>query len=254
MEKKESKGIQSIEVGIGVLVKIAQSKEPLSITELAIQCNTTKSKLHRYLVSFLRTGLLEKESKGRYVLGKELLRLGLKASYNLNIADVAHGCLMYLKEKFNHTTALAMWGNNGPFFVSWEETDGPINIGIKAGSSIRTLRSISGAIFVNYLSTYQTEKIINQEIEVEADSNQIEMFWKTVEFINKHGYGYIHGTLIPGISAIAAPIFNREGQIIASISIIGITDSLEVEPESELVKELLHQVEEISKELGQKEN
>lgn len=250
MEKKESKGIQSIEVGIEILQKVAESKEPLSITELAIECNTTKSKLHRYLISFIRTGMLEKDRNGRYVLGKEMLRLGLKASYNLNIVDVAHNHLMYLKEKFNQTTALAMWGSNGPFFASWEETNGPVNIGIKVGSKIGTVRSIAGAIFAHYLPTEQKEEIINREIEAETDSNQVEKFWNTVEFIKDHGYGYVHGTLIPGISAVAAPIFNRTGQIIASLNMIGVTDSLEVEPESELVKELLRQAEMISQELG----
>lgn len=254
MERKESKGIQSIEVGIGVLQGIAQSKKPLSITELAIQCNTTKSKIYRYVVSFLRTGMLEKEQNGHYVLGKEIVRSGLKASYNLNIVDITHDHLMYLKEKFNQTTGLVMWGNNGPFFASWEETNGPINIGIKVGSSIGTLRSISGAIFVNYLLTNQTEEIVNEEIETEIDKNQVEIFWKTVQFIKEHSYGYVHGTLIPGISAIAAPIFNRTGQIIASINMISVTDSLEVEPKLELVMELLSQAKAISKELGWKEN
>lgn len=250
MENKESKGIQSIEVGIEILQKVAESKEPLSITELALQCETTKSKLHRYLISFLRTGMLEKDKNGRYVLGKEMLRLGLKASHNLNIVDVAHNHLIYLKEKFNQTAALAMWGNHGPFFASWEETNGPVNIGIKVGSSIGTVRSIAGAIFAHYLPTHQTEEIVSQEIKIETDPNQLEMFWQTIEFIKEHGYGYVHGTLIPGISAVAAPIFNRAGHIVASINMIGVTDSLEVDPESALIKELLHQAEMISQELG----
>ena len=60
-EKTNSKGIQSIEVGIDVLKKIAEAGKPLSITEIAILCDTSKSKLHWYLTSFIRTGILEKK-------------------------------------------------------------------------------------------------------------------------------------------------------------------------------------------------
>jgi len=248
MEIKESKGIQSIEVGMEILQKIAESKKPLSITELAIECNTTKSKLHRYLISFLRTGMLEKDKSGCYVLGKEMLRLGLKASYNLNIVEIADSHLIYLKEKYQQTAALAMWGANGPFFASWKENDGPVNIGIKVGSNIGIINSIAGAIFVHYLPKEQTETLIKNEIQ--KYPHKQETFWETVSFIKIHGYGYVHGTFIPGISALAAPIFNHVGQIIASVNMVGVTDSLKVEPDSDLVKDLLNQATEISKEFG----
>ena len=133
-EESKSQGIQSVEVGMDILKKIAEAGKPISISEIAILCETSKSKLHRYLTSFVRTGMLEKNQDAKYILGTELLRLGLKASQKLNITEIVAPHLMDLKESLNETAALAIWGQNGPFFVSWEENDGPINIGIKVGS------------------------------------------------------------------------------------------------------------------------
>src|SRR5258708_6264570 len=133
-EETKSHGIQSIEVGMHILKKIAEASNPLSITEIAILCETSKSKLHRYLTSFIRTGMLEKSQDAKYILGTEIVRLGLKASQKLNVIDVTSPHLMYIKETLNETAALAVWGQNGPFFVSWEESNGPVNIGIKVGS------------------------------------------------------------------------------------------------------------------------
>ena len=59
-EETKSQGIQSIEVGMDILKKIAEAGKPISISEIAILCDTSKSKLHRYLTSFVRTGMLKK--------------------------------------------------------------------------------------------------------------------------------------------------------------------------------------------------
>ena len=54
---------------------------------------------------------------------------------------------MYVKEILNETAALAVWGQNGPFFVSWEESNGPMNIGIKVGSQVSVTQSAAGLVF-----------------------------------------------------------------------------------------------------------
>ena len=163
-EETKSQGIQSIEVGMHILKKIAEAGKPLSITEIAILCETSKSKLHRYLTSFIRTGMLEKSPDAKYILGTEIIRLGLKASQKLNITEIAAPHLMYLKETLNETAALAVWGQNGPFFVSWEESNGPVNIGIKVGSQVSVTQSAAGLIFAAFLPHKVTEKRVNQEL------------------------------------------------------------------------------------------
>src|SRR6476660_4668730 len=130
-EEAKSQGIQSIEAGIHILKKVAEAGKPLSITEISILCDTSKSKLHRYLTSFIRTGILEKNQDAKYFLGTELIMLGLKASQTLNITDMVAPYLVDIKDSLNETAALAIWGESGPFFVSWEEANGPVNIGIK---------------------------------------------------------------------------------------------------------------------------
>jgi DNA-binding IclR family transcriptional regulator len=232
-EESKSQGIQSIEVGMYILKKVAETAKPLSITEISILCEMSKSKLHRYLTSFMRTGMLEKNQDAKYILGTELVLLGLKASQKLNIMDIAAPHLLEIKETLNETAALAIWGENGPFFISWEESNKPINIGIKAGSQVSVTQSAAGLVFATFLPGQMTEKIINQELN--KFSGEIEEFQKKNDFIKKNGYSFVDGTIVPGISAIASPIFDRSSKLVAALTVVGLENSLDTSKDSKAV-------------------
>ena len=247
-EESKSQGIQSVEVGMDILKKIAEAGKPISISEIAILCETSKSKLHRYLTSFVRTGMLEKNQDAKYILGTELLRLGLKASQKLNITEIVAPHLMDLKESLNETAALAIWGQNGPFFVSWEENDGPINIGIKVGSEVSVTQSASGRVFCAFLPREMTENNISQELH--TLSIDIDQFQRTIESVKVNRYSVVSSTILPGINAIAAPIFDRSSKLVAALQIVGFESSLDISENSKAIQLLKEKSRMISELLG----
>ena len=251
-EETKSQGIQSIEVGIDMLKKMAEAGKPLSITEIAILCDTSKSKLHRYLTSFVRTGMVEKNTDAKYTLGTEIIRLGLKASQKLNITEIAAPHLKHVKEALNETVALALWGENGPFFVSWEESNGPVNIGVKVGSQVSVTKSAAGLVFAAFLPEDEIEQTVNKELfQFSIDSEE---FQNTIEFVKKNGYAFVKGTTIAGISGIAAPIFDRSSKLIATLTIVGFEGSLNTSESSEAVRILIERSTMISEFLGWNSN
>lgn len=251
MEDSKKQGIQSIEVGVLILQLVAAAEQPISITELAELCQTSKSKLHRYLISLVRTGMLVKNSDSKYILGREILRLGLKASNDIKIVDIAQPYLLQLKERFNETSGLAVFGDNGPFFVSWEESTGPINIGIKVGSKVGVTLSATGYVFASYMP----EEIINPIITKELDNElqKINEFKRSLSIFRENGFSYTDGTIVQGISAVATPIFDRNNMIVGALCVVGLSSSLDTTSDSEIVLNLKKYSKQISRELGWRE-
>lgn len=247
-EGSKSKGIQSIEVGMEILKKIAEADKPLSISELAIICGTSKSKLHRYLVSFIKTGILEKGPDAKYTLGAELIRLGLKASQKLKITEIAAPYLIELKERLNETAALAIWGENGPFFANWEQSNYPVNIGIKVATQIRLTTSATGMVFSAYLPEDMTGKLIEKELQENPEAE--ENFRNGVEFARKNHYACVSGTHLPEINGISAPIFDFSNQLVAALTVVGLESTLDISENSEAVRLLTEKARLISKYLG----
>jgi DNA-binding IclR family transcriptional regulator len=244
----EAPGIQSLEQAYFILKKVAESNRPLTISELSVKCAISKSKLHRYLVSLCRVGLLSKGSDLKYTLGSELILLGLRASDQIDVKTKAQPYIDQLNRELNETVALAIWGSGGPFFLRWQDSNKSVNIGIKAGSRVSLIRSATGMIFAAYMPAERTEKLL--QVEMDAECTDTEKIQECVATIISSGYAFTEGGLIPGIAAISAPVFNQHGLLEAAITVVGVIGVIDVKPDSYMVKRLKQVCSELSSELG----
>src|SRR3954467_8675234 len=119
---KERAGIQSVEVGFALLEALGQAAGPQMLRDLAASAGMSAAKAHRYLVSFQRLELVvQDDASTRYDLGPAALKLGLAPLSRPVGVKLARRRITPLMEQIGHTLALAVWGNQGPTIVHWEE-------------------------------------------------------------------------------------------------------------------------------------
>src|SRR5262249_29743812 len=108
-------GIQSVEVGNVLLSVLAEASQPLALKDLAASARMSAPKAHRYLVSYVRLGLVEQEADtGRYCLGGFALRLGLAALGRLDPVTAAARVMRDLAEEVDQTVAGVIGADAGP--------------------------------------------------------------------------------------------------------------------------------------------
>src|ERR1700754_5358098 len=77
-EEKLRSGIQSIEVGFRLLDVLTHEPRAMMLRDLAQRADMSPAKAHRYLVSFLRLGVVAQDPlSGRYELGGFAFQFGL---------------------------------------------------------------------------------------------------------------------------------------------------------------------------------
>src|SRR5690348_16196649 len=125
---RESRGIQSIEVGGELLRALARSGEPMMLRDLAREAGMPAAKAHPYLVSFSRIGLIEQDkATGRYEIGALALELGLISLRQLSGVRIATPRISDLANTIDHAVSLAVWGTHGPTVVRLEEPSHPVH-------------------------------------------------------------------------------------------------------------------------------
>lgn len=246
--KQEKKGIQSIEHGFSILKAVSRAEKPLTITEISRLCDMSKGQLYRYLISLCKVGALEKDSNLRYSLGKEMLTMGLFAMQKTDVIVKALTYMKKLSEHLNETVALATWvEEEGPLIVEWIESNKHVNLNVRAGSLVELTTTAIGRIFAAFLPEEKTKGLIEKELEMNLiQRSQLESI---LNFVKKEKYAYTTDYL-PGITAIAAPVFDYKKELIASIYIVGFTETLDVSKDSIAVKKLLKTARELSEQLG----
>ena len=80
MRGQERRGIKAVEVAGQILDHLARAQAPVALRELAAAGRMSPGKVHRYLASFLASGLARQDPATRqYALGPLAMRLGLAA-------------------------------------------------------------------------------------------------------------------------------------------------------------------------------
>jgi DNA-binding IclR family transcriptional regulator len=221
-------GIQSIEVGVPLLRALADHGAPMMLRDLAAAAGMPPAKAHRYLVSFVRTGLVAQDSlSGRYDLGHFALDLGLASLARLDAVRVATPVLEALGEEIGETVALAVWGNMGPTIVRWVESRRPVTVNLRTGAVMPLLHSAIGLCFVAFLDSPILQRKVEEELHINARGEDTRAPITRAQLdaltadAREHGMSRVVGSVIPGINAFCAPVFNHDGNMALAITGLG---------------------------------
>ncbi|MGE7225476.1 IclR family transcriptional regulator [Paenibacillus sp. PDC88] len=242
---EEAQGIQSVEIGYRILKEIASSEEAPSISELALRCEMSPSKLHYYLVSFCKIGFLNKSDDGKYSLGLNLAILGLQASGKLDMNKIIEPRLTELSSSVGELTAFAVWADDyGPYWTMQKNTEKPIQI-VVSGAPLKMITSSTGRLFAAFYDPVRTRPFIEKGL-AESGLDESE-FAKQLDEIRERGYSV--ASYIPGYTGISVPVFHRNHAMAGAITVIGITGLLDVSPNSPVIREVLRKAKQVSYEL-----
>lgn len=231
-EVPKPQGIKSIEVGGRLLSVLAGSANELPLAHLARDAGMPASKARRYLLSLSRIGLVEQgPTSRRYGLGPLALRLAFSAFGRLDVARSGAAVLDDLRRAIDETTVLAVWDEDGPTVVHHEPSRRVVTLSVRVGSHLSLLRSAVGRIFAAHLPHEQTNDQIRKELAGAAAPNGLRTradVSRLQRAVRTRGVAIVKGDLVPGVSAISAPVFGPQGRIVAALAAVGPQETFDV--------------------------
>jgi DNA-binding IclR family transcriptional regulator len=250
---RAQQGIQSIEVGARILQALAQAPRPQMLRDLASAAQMPPAKAHRYLVSFARMGLVEQQVEtGLYDLGSFALELGLSALARMEPVTLAAPLLAELREATGQTVALAVWANHGPTIVRWLGADTPVSASLRTGSVMPLTRSATGQAFLAFLPQETTAPWVKKELAEHARQGLAPITRAEVDQLaaRVRGRGLARTSeFIPGISGMAAPVFDHSGAMVLALIVLGYSKPFEAAGDS-IATTVLQKAEQLSARLG----
>ena len=230
----EALGIQSIEVGLKLLRPLLDAGKPLNLKSLAAGAGYAPPKAHRYLVSLIRMKLVAQDPvTGRYGLGSLAFELGLAALGLLDRDALGRASLREIMSETSHTACLVTWANGGATVAAVEPGVGSIFLGIRIGSILSLLRSASGQAFLAYLPREATKEILAREMrEIKMSNDEVK---KLIERIRQEGLTRIRDTMMVGLSAVSAPVFDHDGRLAYVITCMGPSNTFDTSADGSIV-------------------
>jgi DNA-binding IclR family transcriptional regulator len=224
-------GIDSIETGMQLLlafVKLGGRTHQLKV--LAQAAGMPPSKAHRYLVSLIRMGLVDRDTfTGHYRLGPKSIELGASAVHAMDAIDLSIEVMFELRDELDHTMVLSVWGSQAPVILRVEEAEQLLTVSFRVGKSLPLLATSSGLLYSALLPRKLVEPLIQAEVRVNSRRTggsgrmirSMAAADKLLADVRARGMARITGDITPGINAMAAPVFDNRGYPAAVITAVG---------------------------------
>jgi DNA-binding IclR family transcriptional regulator len=211
-EGAERAAVQSVAIAAEILKTLAAQGGVLPLRALTAATGMARAKVHRHLASLRAVGLVAQDPEsGHYRIGPAAVTIGLVGLRLLSPVRQLNEALPRLRDEVNETVTAAIWGDRGPMIIAMEESAHVVTMNVRVGSTLPLLSSAIGRLFTVYLPEAVTGRAIAREQAV--DPQPAAALAAKLDEIRSHRLSRDRSVLLPGVDAIAAPVFDHRGAL-----------------------------------------
>ena len=244
--------VQSVDRALQVL-EIVAGLGQAGVTEIAAELGVHKLTVSRLIAVLETRGYVEQVSeRGKYRLGFAIPRLAHVAGGQIDLVRLGQDACDVLSSEVGETANLAVLDQDR--IVNIVESIGPAEITLRTwvGQSCPAYATSSGKVLLSGLDfndvrarlhpplTAFTESTVSSLTDLEAE----------LRAVRDRGWASVTEELEVGLNAIAAPVHDTHGQIIAALSVSGPSYRLAMDRFEEVAKQAIAAADQISVRLG----
>lgn len=219
----------------------------LTLQEIADRIGLPKSTAFRFVQSLDEAGYLVRLDTQAYCLSFRFTRLAGLVKSTLDIRQLARVTMIELAKKSNETVTLNMVSDRHRVCIEVIDTPSPLMSVTKPGERVRLIDGATAKALMASLPKKELQKALSYASKA-TGKKRVDLA-KELARIREQGYAVTHGERVLGLTAISAPIQDRDGGVRHCITVTGPTVRLQPR-EREVVKLVTRAAEDISRRLG----
>jgi DNA-binding IclR family transcriptional regulator len=205
---------------------LARDRGGQTLSELSQRLASPKSSLFYLLRSLNRLGYLVRGEDGRYRLGPGAFTFAMAALSNRELPELARPFLEDLAAKCGETALIGTLGSDGSaaVYIDRVESHNPVRYTVAVGDQRPLYCSALGKLLLAYMSAEQqddylkTAKLKPMARHTITDRGTLK---KHLAEIKRAGLSVTRDELSEGSAGLAAPVFDRDGHVVAALVVGG---------------------------------
>jgi DNA-binding IclR family transcriptional regulator len=255
MDIADRAGVQSVAIAASILKTLAAEGGVAPLKRLSAATGMPRAKVHRYLASLRGSGMIAQDPEsGEYRIGPTAITIGLVGLGRTSPVRQVLDALPGLRNRINETVTAAIWSEHGPTLIAMEESDRAVTMNVRIGTVLPLSASAIGRVFLAYLPKPVTQRLLAAERKsprayaTKAPSEK--QLAKLLSDIRGRGLSIGYGAMLPGVDAMAAPVFDYRGKLAAVICAVGRFEGIGTNADRRIRQSLGAAASELSKQLG----
>jgi len=213
--------IGSVAGTLRMLEILGEAGEPLALAQVAARSGRAKSTVHRMLSSLVYLGFVEQEPDSRYRLTLKLWRLGVSVLASLDIVKVARPHIESLMRATDETVHMAVLDPSGDsVYVAKVESPRSIRVQSQLGRLTPSWCTATGRALLAWTPEVRDRvlagKLASYTPTTTTDPDRLR---SVLAQVVRQGYAVTRAEHHPEMGAIAAPIRDFTGKVVASCGV-----------------------------------
>lgn len=230
MEEQKA-NVRSVERALDILLCFTDSTD-LGLSEISSRLSLHKSTVHRLLATLENKGFLIRDIQTeKYRLGFRIWELSANLTHNDDPATLLLPEMERLRDLVEETISLYVRDGSERIRIQAVQSRQPIRRVAPIGARMPLAVGASSKVLVAYAEPYFLNELLNDPHW--PDFVNQEVYVEQLAQIKQQGFATSVEERELGTAAVAAPIFNRNGQLVASIAASGPSNRLTPEKMSE---------------------
>jgi DNA-binding IclR family transcriptional regulator len=211
--------LSSVANSIRLLTSFSGDEDEIAITTLAQRLGLAKSTVHRLASTLTASGFLEQNrDTGRYRLGVALFELGALVRRRMDVANEARPHLRELLEKTGETVQLGIVDHYSVLYVYEMESRRAIRMAAAVGARAPLHCTAVGKVLLAFQPVDYIRETLERGLTAFTDNTIVrrEAVLELLDEVRSRDYAVDDEESEIGLRAIAAPVRNQNGLVIAA--------------------------------------
>jgi len=213
--------VSALARGLAVIEAFDRARAPLSVTEVAERAGVDRAVARRMLLTLVELGLAT-ETQRHYQLSARVLRLGYSFLSQTGLDGIAQSFVTEVAHRTGESCSVAILDETE--VVSLVHTPSPthkIGFTLRPGTRWPAYVMASGRALLASKPDKEVRVLLGRMHRKPFTSRtlvKIEAILDVVRTVRQRGFALVDGELEEGLMALAVPIRNRNGDVIASLN------------------------------------
>jgi len=239
--------MRAVERTLAIFECFTDERPSLTLQEIANRIKLAKSTTFRLVQSLDEAGYLVRLDNQEYCLSFRFTRLSGLVKSTLDIRQLARTVLAELARKSRETVTLNMVSDRHRVCIEVIDTPSPLMSVTKPGERVKLIDGATAKTLMAFLPRREQQRAL--AYAVKAGRKKRADFARELGRIREIGYSVTHGERVLGLTAISAPVRDRDGEARYCVTVTGPTVRL-ASRVPEVVRLVVAAARDVSRRLG----
>jgi len=203
--------VQSLARGLSVITAFDAEHPSMTLSDIAGRTGLTRATARRFLHTLVELGYVRFDGKW-FALTPQVLRLGTAYLSGLGLPQIAQPHLERLSAQLGESTSAAVLDGDEIVYVARVATRRIMTVGITVGTRFPAYATSMGRVLLAGL----TGRTV---VDPEALRSELDL-------VRQQGWALVDQELEAGLRSVAAPLRDRDGDVVAAVNVSTSTHAL----------------------------